>query len=265
MYHSHHDEMTQMALGHDGPLRHPSAPPAAHALDRDFALMLQRVAASMPGAKRPDPNEMTDFNVLTHERAARSRDGAARRHARGERVRIRLGNLSAMDHHPIHLHGYQFHITETDGGEIAESAQRPETTVLVPSAARATIEFVADEPGDWAMHCHMTHHVMNQMGHEHPQPDRRRAPASLDEGVRRRVPGYMTMGADRHGRHGARWACPCRRTASRCSAPTRKHDYDHDGRDVHDPEGARRDLASRRRSGLVCGARCGSQADVAAR
>jgi hypothetical protein len=56
-----------------------------------------------------------------------------------------------------------------------------------------TIEFIADAPGDWAFHCHMTHHVMNQMGHDFPnmvgvKPD------GLDERVRSLVPGYMTMG-----------------------------------------------------------------------
>jgi hypothetical protein len=111
----------------------------------------------------------------------------------GEKVRLRIGNLSAMDHHPIHLHGYQFRITETDGGRIPDSAQWPETTVLVPVGSTRTVEFVADEPGDWAMHCHMTHHVMNQMGHGMPNLIGIQ-PGQLDERVRKVVPGYMTMG-----------------------------------------------------------------------
>jgi hypothetical protein len=111
----------------------------------------------------------------------------------GQRVRVRIGNLSPMDHHPIHLHGYQFKITETDAGEIPASAQWPETTVLVPVGSTRTIEFVADEPGDWAMHCHMTHHVMNQMGHGAPNLIGVE-PGDLDKRVRKVVPGYMTMG-----------------------------------------------------------------------
>jgi hypothetical protein len=110
----------------------------------------------------------------------------------GQRVRIRIGNLSAMDHHPIHLHGHQFKITETDGGPIPASAQWPETTVLVPVGTTRTIELQATA-GDWAMHCHMTHHMMNQMGHGLPNLvgiD----PGKLDERVRRVLPGYMTMG-----------------------------------------------------------------------
>lgn len=82
---------------------------------------------------------------------------------RGERVRIRFGNLSPMDHHPIHLHGLSFVVTGTDGGNIPLSAQVPETTVLLPTGSTRVIEFVPTEPGDWPMHCHMTHHTMMEM------------------------------------------------------------------------------------------------------
>jgi len=191
MYHSHHDEMTQIALGMTGLfVIHPRRP-RGPAVDRDFALLLHewRIDA---GARRPNPNEMTDFNVLTMN--AKAFPGTQPLVVRtGQRVRIRLGNLSAMDHHPIHLHGYQFRITETDGGEISESAQRPETTILVPVGSTRTIEFVADEPGDWAMHCHMTHHVMNQMSHDFPNMIGVK-PGNLDAKVRKILPGYMTMG-----------------------------------------------------------------------
>jgi len=66
-------------------------------------------------------------------------------------------------------------------------------SVLVPVGETRTIEFIADEPGDWAMHCHMTHHVMNQMGHGVPNLIGVE-PGKLDERVRKVVPGYMTMG-----------------------------------------------------------------------
>ncbi len=191
MYHSHHDEMTQMALGMVGLfVIHPRRPVGPR-VDRDFAIMLHewRVDA---GTRRPDPNEMTDFNVLTlNAKAFPGTDPLVVR--RGERVRIRFGNLSAMDHHPIHLHGYHFHITETDAGRIPESARWPETTVLVPVGSTRTIEFVADAPGDWALHCHMTHHVMNQMGHGFPNMVGVK-PGGLDAKVRTLLPGYMTMG-----------------------------------------------------------------------
>jgi manganese oxidase len=109
---------------------------------------------------RPIPTETVDFNILTmNARVFPATEPLVVR--QGEKVRIRLANLSAMSHHPIHLHGYKFLITGTDGGRIAESAQWPETTVLVPVGSSRDIEFVADAPGDWALHCHMTHHLMN--------------------------------------------------------------------------------------------------------
>ena len=40
---------------------------------------------------------------------------------------------------------------ETDGGVIPESARMLETTVLVPVGSTKTVEFVADEPGDWVL------------------------------------------------------------------------------------------------------------------
>ncbi len=191
MYHSHHDEMTQMGMGLTGMIvvhpRTPTAPPP----DRDFVIMLHEWKIEV-GAKRPDPNEMADFNILTMN--AKAFPGTQPLIVRkGDRVRIRIGNLSAMDHHPIHLHGYNFTITETDGGVIPESARWPETTVLVPVGSTRTVEFIADYPGDWAMHCHMSHHVMNQMGHHLPNMIGVDA-AGLDEKVRRLLPDYMTMG-----------------------------------------------------------------------
>lgn len=191
MYHAHHDEMTQMALGMLGVIvihpREPTAPPP----DRDFVYMLSEWKI-VPGTSRPDPNEMTDFNILTLN--ARAYPGTAPIVVQqGDRVRLRIGNLSAMDHHPIHVHGHHWWVTETDGGVIPESARWPEATVLVPTGSTRTVEFIADNPGDWALHCHMTHHLMNQMGHGLPNligvQD-----GDLDKRARKVLPGYMTMG-----------------------------------------------------------------------
>ncbi|MGN6369358.1 MAG: multicopper oxidase domain-containing protein [Phycisphaerae bacterium] len=190
MYHSHHDEMTQMGLGMTGMfVIHPRNGPRT--VERDFAIMLHEWRID-PGTYRPNPNEMVEFNMLTmngksfpatHPLVART----------GQRVRIRLGNLGAMDHHPIHLHNYSFKVVATDGGDIPESAQYPETTVLVAVGQTRTVELVADNPGDWAMHCHMTHHVMNQMGHQFPNMIGVN-PKPLDQKIRPLIPAYMTMG-----------------------------------------------------------------------
>jgi hypothetical protein len=106
-----------------------------------------------------------------------------------------------MDHHPIHLHGVSAELTWTDGGEVPTSARHPETTFLVPVGAVRVFEFVPTEAGDWAMHCHMTHHVMNQMGHGFPVMVGANAQA-IDARVRKLVPSYMTMGQDGMGSMG---------------------------------------------------------------
>jgi FtsP/CotA-like multicopper oxidase with cupredoxin domain len=190
MYHPHVDEMTQIAFGMVGMIVvHPREPERGRV--RDFALMLHEWKIPI-GAARPDPLAMSDFNVLTFNGKAFPATTPLAAEV-GERMRIRFGSLGPMDHHPIHLHGHAFEVTETDGGPVPRSARRPETTVLVPVGSCRVVELVADAPGDWAMHCHMTHHMMNQMGHEAPNMvgvDTR----DLDRDLGQLVPGYMTMG-----------------------------------------------------------------------
>jgi len=82
-------------------------------------------------------------------------------------VRIRFGNLT-MTNHPIHLHGHEFMVTGTDGGPTPKAARWPEVTTDVAVGQMRQIEFVADEEGDWAFHCHKSHHTMNAMGHDVP-------------------------------------------------------------------------------------------------
>lgn len=200
MYHSHHDEMTQMALGLLGMVVvHPRRPSTGYVVDRDFVILLSEWDIA-PGTARPDPNEMTDFNVLTMN--AKAFPATTPLVCRtGDRVRIRFGNLSPTDHHPIHLHGHTFKIVATDGGQIPVSAQWPETTVLVPTGTTRDIELIADAPGDWVLHCHMTHHMMNQMGHAAPHMIGVK-PKSLDRRIRPLLPAYMTMGQDGMGHMG---------------------------------------------------------------
>ena len=199
MFHSHHDEMTQLGVGLSGMfVIHPRQRDPERRVDRDFSIMIGEFTVEV-GTSRPNPIEDRSFNVLTFN--GKAFPGTAPLLAKTtDRVRIRFGNLSAMDHHPIHLHGHRFRLTATDGEEIPLSAQWPETTVLVAVGQTREIELVTDAPGDWAMHCHMTHHVMNQMGHKFPNMlgiDER----GLDEKLQPLVPDYMTMGATGMGEH----------------------------------------------------------------
>lgn len=190
MYHPHSDEMTQMAMGMMGFfIIHPKR---AHAprVDRDFAIMLHEWFIA-PGTATPNPSIMTDFNIFTFN--ARVWPGTAPLVVRtGQRVRVRLGNLS-MDSHPIHLHGFRFEQTGTDGGRMAPSSWIRETTVNVPVGATRDIEWVADEPGDWIFHCHKSHHAMNAMSHDIPNMIGVNQ-AGVEQKIKKLLPGYMAMG-----------------------------------------------------------------------
>ncbi len=190
MYHPHADEMLQMAMGMMGFfIVHPKDP-SEHAVDRDFVIMLHSWDVD-PGAATPKWTTMTDFNMWTmNSRVFPGTDPLPVR--QGDRVRIRIGNLSMMSH-PMHLHGYHFKQTGTDGGWISESAQWPMTTMNVPVGSTAVMEFVADQPGDWAFHCHRSHHTMNAMSHTLPNMvgvDQR----GLDQRINKLLPEYMAMG-----------------------------------------------------------------------
>jgi FtsP/CotA-like multicopper oxidase with cupredoxin domain len=188
MYHPHSDEMVQMALGMMGFfIVHPRGAPR---VDRDFAIMLHEWAIA-PGTSRPNPAVMTDFNTFTFN--SRAWPGTAPLVVKkGDRVRIRLANLS-MDSHPIHLHGHHFEVTGTDAGTIPPSARFKEVTTNVPVGATRDIEFAADNPGDWAFHCHKSHHTMNAMSHELPNVIGVR-PTDADARLGALVPGTMAMG-----------------------------------------------------------------------
>jgi FtsP/CotA-like multicopper oxidase with cupredoxin domain len=192
MYHPHHDEMTQMALGMMGMIVvHPRRPSAGYKVERDYVMLLSEWFIK-PGTSRPDPAKMSDFNLLTiNAKAFPATTSLVCQ--RGDRVRLRFGNLGAMDHHPMHLHGHFFKVVATDGGPIPLSAQYPEATILVPVGTTRDVELIADALGDWPLHCHMTHHVMNQMGHDIPNMIGVK-PGDLDRRARPLLPGYMTMG-----------------------------------------------------------------------
>lgn len=193
MYHSHHDTMTQEGMGLVGMIIvHERQKDPQQRPDRDFAILLHEWGIDV-GTSRPDPNVMADFNILTMNGKVMP-DTEPLVAKLGDRVWIRYGNLSAMDHHPIHLHGYAFKIIGTDGGWAEDrSVLLPETTVLVPVGATRVTEFIANNPGDWVFHCHMTHHTMNQMGHNFPNMIGMET-KGLDQKIRKLIPGYMTMG-----------------------------------------------------------------------
>ena len=190
MYHPHADEMVQMAMGmHGFIVVHPKNLGFMR-VDRDFVFLINAFDID-PGSYTPKVNTMTDFNLWCwNTRVFPGIDPLVVR--KGDRVRVRMGNLT-MTNHPIHLHGYEFEVTGTDGGWVPKSARWPEVTVDMAIGQMRAIEFTANEAGDWAFHCHKSHHTMNPMGHNVPTMigvDHR----GVAEKIIRLVPDYMVMG-----------------------------------------------------------------------
>lgn len=156
-YHSHM-AMQEMAGMLGGFIMHPRQPFRPHC-DKDFLIHLQEYAVL---ANNTTPNTVNmEFNwVVLNGKAGPAPTPLIVR--LGDRVRIRFVNLG-MDHHPMHIHGHTFQVTGTEGGRIQESAWWPGNTVLVGAAQARDVEFVANNPGDWMLHCHLPHHMMNQM------------------------------------------------------------------------------------------------------
>ncbi len=156
-YHSH-GAMQEM-MGMIGLFLLHAQKPYKPRVDHDFGIVLQEWAI-LPNNTVPNTANM-EFNWLTFNGVS----GPATTPLvvrLGSRVRIRIVNLG-MDHHPIHLHGHQFAITGTEGGRAPESTWYPTNTVLVGVAQAKVIEFDAKYPGDWMLHCHLPHHMMNSM------------------------------------------------------------------------------------------------------
>jgi FtsP/CotA-like multicopper oxidase with cupredoxin domain len=165
MYHPHSDEMVQMAMGMMGFFVIHPRDSKLHRVDRDFVFLLNAFDIE-PGSYVPRVMEMTDFNIWCWN----SRIFPGISHlpvALNDRVRVRVGNLT-MTNHPIHMHGYDFEVTCTDGGWVRPEARWPEVSIDIPVGAMRAYEFDAKYPGDWAVHCHKSHHTMNAMGHDVP-------------------------------------------------------------------------------------------------
>jgi manganese oxidase len=189
MYHPHADETLQMAMGMMGMfIVHPKDR-RQHRVDRDFVFLLASYDIE-PGSATPKVNTMLDFNLWAwNSRVFPGIDPLVAR--TGDRVRIRVGNLT-MTNHPMHLHGHHFEVTGTDGGWVPKSARWPEVTTDVAVGQMRAFEFDATA-GDWAFHCHKSHHTMNAMGHDVPTllgVDAR----GVVEKITKLVPDYMHMG-----------------------------------------------------------------------
>lgn len=168
MYHTHLNPLGQEMAGMEGGFI--ILDPTESHIQRDFFIMLQefKVKKLPPGYIAPgvydiDPHAM-DFNFFTMNGRCFPYTTPLEI-CKDENVRIRLAN--AMEHaHPIHLHGHQFFVTAVDGNRLPEGSCPLRSNILVASGDTWDIEFNANNPGSWPFHCHIPHHMTNNMSKE---------------------------------------------------------------------------------------------------
>ncbi|MFH1908650.1 MAG: FixH family protein [Chloroflexota bacterium] len=181
MYHSHYEGDRQVSAGLYAPFIIDPKTPEANPPDVDVTLMLSEwlmrdgvTYAAMPmGGMEPNyftingksfPSTQT-INVKV-----------------GQRVRMRFIGIGQFIH-PMHLHGVPFKIVATDGHLIPDAAQLTKDTISVAPGERYDVEFVATEPGQWMLHCHILHHTTNDNvepgGSAAPEP----APVSTEPSI----------------------------------------------------------------------------------
>ena len=174
-YHSHQDPETQTHLGLYGALIiEPATPPEGQpAYDREYTYLLNEWALAMtpavatgeaslpltgpgaPHAKQPD-FDLFLMNGKLHDAIPPIL------FKQGERIRVRLINAGSLVH-TIHPHGHSFKIVATDGNPVPPVAQLTKDSVTLGPSERVDLEIEAKNPGVWAFHCHMEHHMANGM------------------------------------------------------------------------------------------------------
>ena len=174
-YHSHQDPEVQTHLGLFGALiiEPRTAPAGQPAYNREYTYVLSEWAlaltpavargeASLPRSGPGAPHsKQLDFDLfLMNGKAHDSIPPIMLK--QGERIRVRLINAGSLVH-TIHPHGHSFKIVATDGNPVPPLAQLTKDSVTLGPSERVDLEIEAKNPGVWAFHCHMEHHMANGM------------------------------------------------------------------------------------------------------
>ena len=165
MYHTHHINHKQQMMGLQGGLI--ILDPYHSKIDKDYFIMLQefKVKGLEMGVVKKGKY---DIDPLAHDFNFFTMNGRCFPYVTslgvsyGETVRIRLGN-TMEDGHPIHIHGHQFYVSASDGNTIHPSNRMKKNTINVASGETYDVEIFADNPGIWPFHCHIPHHMVNNM------------------------------------------------------------------------------------------------------
>jgi FtsP/CotA-like multicopper oxidase with cupredoxin domain len=165
MYHTHFNSSTQQMMGLGGAFIILS--PQSSYVNRDYFLMLQEFSVMGIEMGKITPG-IYDINPMSHDFNFFTINGRCFPYTTqlsvktGETIRIRLGNI-VHDAHPMHIHGHQFAITASDGNAVSLRNRLIKNTVNVASGETFDIEFIANNPGNWPFHCHIPHHMANNM------------------------------------------------------------------------------------------------------
>jgi FtsP/CotA-like multicopper oxidase with cupredoxin domain len=132
-------------------------PSPALTLDLERSLRAQKPLAARKADRRHTLNltgEMAGY-IWSINGVAWSPDVPPLPVAEGERVELAFVNQTPMPH-PMHLHGHEFQVVEIDGERLSGAVR---DTVLVPPGRRVVVAFDANNPGLWALHCHLLYHL----------------------------------------------------------------------------------------------------------
>lgn len=158
MYHSHFESDTQVSLGLYAPFIIDPAEPE-NVPDVDLSLMLSEWRVINGDTYAAMPMMGMEPNYFTIN--GKAFPATETIHVKvGQRVRLRVMAIGQFVH-PMHLHGMPFKLVATDGYPVLDAAQLTKDTVSVAPGERYDIEFVATEPGQWMLHCHILHHATN--------------------------------------------------------------------------------------------------------
>ncbi|MEN6312872.1 MAG: copper oxidase [Clostridiaceae bacterium] len=167
MYHTHFNSVTQEMMGLGGAFIILDPCKQDQYIQRDYFLMLQefhvkglRMEEVRPGLFDIDPMSH-DFNFFTIN--GRCFPYTTPLEVKiSECIRIRLGNI-VHDAHPMHIHGHQFSVSASDGNTIPMQNRQIKTTINVASGETYDLIIYANNPGVWPFHCHIPHHMSNNM------------------------------------------------------------------------------------------------------
>jgi FtsP/CotA-like multicopper oxidase with cupredoxin domain len=159
MYHSHFEGDVQVSAGLYAPFIIDPKEPEAVPPDVDKTLMISEslIRDGQTFAPMPMTGMEPNFFTINGKSFPATEEITVQK---GERVRLRLIGIGQFIH-PMHLHGIPFKIVATDGHAVPEAAQLTKDTVTVAPGERYDIEFIATEPGQWMLHCHILHHTTN--------------------------------------------------------------------------------------------------------